>query len=88
MFKYTIVDIMSDYKNKLGDLANQLKKEKSKSPIQEVKLVKQAKEETQFNLWIPTHMYKSIKRLAFEREESIKDTVIAAIDNYLSNNKV
>ncbi len=79
---------MSDYKDKLGDLANQLKKEKPKSPIQEVKLVKQAKEETQLHLWIPTHMYKSIKRFALEREESIKDTVIAAIDNYLSNNKI
>ena len=31
---------MSDYKSKLGDLANKLKTEPSKMPIQEVNLVK------------------------------------------------
>lgn len=77
---------MSDYKDKLGDLANQLKKEKPKSPIQEVKPIKKLEEETQFSLWLPTHMYKSIKRLAFERDVSIKEIVVTAIDTYLYNN--
>jgi hypothetical protein len=48
---------MTDYKDKLGGLADKLKKETPKTPIQEVHPVKQnvtAKEdEAQLNVWIP-----------------------------------
>ncbi|MFD2148727.1 hypothetical protein [Mucilaginibacter antarcticus] len=53
---------MTDYKNKLGNLADRLKNEEPKTPIQEVNPVKNnisgKEEEGQLNVWIPKTLLK------------------------------
>jgi len=48
---------MTDYKDKLGGLADKLKKETPKTPIQEVHPIRQSaavkEDEAQLNVWIP-----------------------------------
>lgn len=61
---------MSDYKNKLGDLADRLKKEVPKTPIQEVSPVKgkavEKEPEGQLNVWIPKKLLKKMKSFGVE----------------------
>ncbi|WP_188417465.1 hypothetical protein, partial [Pedobacter mendelii] len=79
---------MSDYKNKLGNLANRLKKEEPKTPIQEVNPVKSKREEKepegQLNVWIPKKLLKRMKSFGVEKELTQKDIAIIALDKYLS----
>lgn len=79
---------MDDYKNKLGSLADKLKKTPPKTPIQEVQPVKVEtvlKEvEAQFNNWIPKSLLKKIKAYGVENEQSLKDINIAALELFLS----
>jgi len=79
---------MDDYKNKLGSLADKLKKAPPKTPIQEVlpvkaeTIVKEA--EAQFNNWIPKTHLKKINAYSDENEESRKDINIAALELFLT----
>ena len=79
---------MDNYKNKLGDLADKLKKERPKTPIQEVQPVKAEAAvkvvEIQFNNWIPKSLLKRIKAYGVEYDISLKDINIGALELYLS----
>jgi NRPS condensation-like uncharacterized protein len=77
---------MEDYKKKLGGLADKLKKEPPKTPIQEVQPVKQAtpkEPEVQFNNRIPKALLKRVKAYGLEHEVSLQDINIQALELYL-----
>jgi len=77
---------MEDYKKKLGGLADKLKQERPKTPIQEVLPVKPttAKEpEVQFNNRIPKALLKRVKAYGLEHELSLQDINIQALELYL-----
>lgn len=80
---------MENYKNKLGSLADKLKQERPKTPIQEVQPVKieaAAKvAEVQFNNWIPKALLKRVKAHGVEYDLSLKDINIQALELYLSH---
>jgi hypothetical protein len=80
---------MEDYKKKLGGLADKLKKEQPKTPIQEVLPVKAApipnEPEVQFNNRIPKGLLKRLKTFGLEFDESLKDINIQALELYLSH---
>lgn len=82
---------MSEYNEKLSSFASRLKNEPSKEIIQEVKPKKVSKQieynETQLNIWIPKQLLKKLKRFSLENEQTIKDSVIQAISNYLETQK-
>jgi hypothetical protein len=79
---------MTDYKNKLGNLADRLKNEEPKTPIQEVNPVKnnvsEKEAEGQLNVWIPKTLLKKMKNYGVEHELSQKDIAILALEKYLS----
>ena len=79
---------MTDYKDKLGGLADKLKKETPKTPIQEVHPVRQnvtAKEdEAQLNVWIPKGLLKRMKSYGVEYDQSLKDISIDALKFFLN----
>jgi len=80
---------MEDYQNKLGDLANKLKTERPKTPIQEVQPVKitvPAEPEVQFNNRIPKALLKRLKTFGLEHDESLKSINIQALELYLKTN--
>jgi hypothetical protein len=78
---------MENYKNKLGSLADKLKKERPETPIQEVLPVKIAavskEAEVQFNNWIPRSLLRKLKAFALESDQSLKDVNIQALELYL-----
>jgi hypothetical protein len=78
---------MTDYKDKLGGLADKLKKETPKTPIQEVHPVRQnviAKEdEAQLNVWIPKGLLKRMKSFGVEYDQSLKNINIEALKFFL-----
>lgn len=79
---------MEDYKNKLGNLADKLKKESPKTPIQEVQPVKAASPkdpEVQFNNRIPKGLLKRLKAVGLDNDISLKDITIDALELYLSH---
>lgn len=74
---------MTDYKSKLGSLADKLKSDPLKTPIQEVAPVKQkstTKEEGQLNVWIPKALLKQMKTYGIEHDLSLKDITIQALE--------
>ena len=79
---------MNDYKNKLGNLADRLKNEEIKTPIQEVGPVKnlsnKKQPEGQLNVWIPKTLLKKVKTYGLETELSQKDIAILALEKFLS----
>ncbi|MVN23488.1 hypothetical protein [Mucilaginibacter arboris] len=79
---------MADYKDKLGGLADRLKKEEPKTPIQEVNPVKSKiadkEPEGQLNVWIPKKLLKKMKTYGVEQEKSQKDIAILALEKFLS----
>ncbi|OCX54361.1 hypothetical protein BEL04_08880 [Mucilaginibacter sp. PPCGB 2223] len=80
---------MEEYQNKLGNLAQKLKKERPKTPIQEVQPVKQQAlkdPEVQFNNWIPKGLLKRLKTFGLEHEQSLKDLNIQALELFLKSN--
>ncbi|MBS1519832.1 MAG: hypothetical protein JST50_02455 [Bacteroidetes bacterium] len=80
---------MDNYKNKLGSLADKLKQERPKTPIQEVQPVKVEAvvkvAEVQFNNWIPKTLLKRVKAHGVEHDLSLKDINIQALELYLSH---
>lgn len=78
---------MTDYKNKLGSLADRLKNEEPKTPIQEVNPVKsksgEKEPEGQLNVWIPKKLLKKMKNFGVEQELTQKDITILALEKYL-----
>lgn len=81
---------MEDYKKKLGGLADKLKKDPPKTPIQEVhpvKSVEEAKEaEAQLNVWIPKSLLKKMKGYGLDHDLSLKDINILALQSFLDLN--
>ncbi|MEO8947083.1 MAG: hypothetical protein ABI308_01645 [Mucilaginibacter sp.] len=79
---------MDKYKDKLGGLANKLKQERPKTPMQEVQPVKVETvvkgAEIQFNNWIPKTLLKRIKAFGLEYDRSLKDINIEALELYLN----
>lgn len=79
---------MTDYKNKLGGLANRLKEEHPKTPIQEVAPVKSRSAdklpEGQLNVWIPKTLLKAMKSYGVEKELTQKDITILALQQLLN----
>lgn len=78
---------MTDYKDKLGGLADKLKKETPKTPIQEVHPIRQStvvkEDEAQLNVWIPKSLLKRMKSYGVEYELSLKDISIDALKFFL-----
>ncbi|NCD67852.1 hypothetical protein [Mucilaginibacter agri] len=78
---------MTDIKDKLGGLADKLKKETPKTPIQEVQPVRQTaavkEEEAQLNVWIPKALLKRVKTYGVEYDASLKDISIDALKFFL-----
>jgi hypothetical protein len=78
---------MEDYKNKLGNLADKLKKEPPQTPIQEVHPVKidqvNKEEEAQLNTWIPKGLLKRMKSYGIDEDLSLKDINILALKYFL-----
>jgi hypothetical protein len=78
---------MTDYKDKLGGLADKLKNDKPKTPIQEVHPIKQNAEikedEAQLNVWIPKALLKRMKSYGVEYDVSLKDINIDALKLFL-----
>lgn len=78
---------MTDYKDKLGGLADKLKKDKPKTPIQEVHPIRQSgalkEEEAQLNVWIPRALLKRVKSYGVEYDTSLKDISIDALKLFL-----
>ena len=78
---------MEDYKNKLGNLADKLKKEPPHTPIQEVHPVKMdqvdKEEEAQLNTWIPKGLLKRMKSYGIDEDLSLKDINILALKYFL-----
>ena len=78
---------MTDYKNKLGGLADKLKMETPKTPIQEVHPIRQStalkEDEAQLNVWIPKALLKRMKSYGVEYDTSLKDISIDALKFFL-----
>ncbi|HEY4195341.1 MAG TPA: hypothetical protein VGM63_07385 [Mucilaginibacter sp.] len=79
---------MDNYKDKLGGLADKLKQERPKTPIQEVQPIQPEAlikvKEVQFNNWIPKPLLKQVKAYGLEHELSLKDINIQALQLYLN----
>ena len=82
---------MTNYQDKLGGLANKLKTTTSQPPIQKVQPVKppapDKSTEVQFNNWIPRALLKRLKTFCIEREQSLKELNIQALELYLKTNE-
>ncbi|WP_428329660.1 hypothetical protein [Mucilaginibacter sp.] len=78
---------MTDYKDKLGGLADKLKKDTPKTPIQEVHPIRQSatvkEDEAQLNVWIPKTLLKRMKSYGIEYDASLKDISIDALKFFL-----
>lgn len=78
---------MEEYKSKLGSLANKLKTDAPKIPIQEVHPVKpleeDKEEEAQLNTWIPRGLLKRVKSYGVDQDLSLKDINILALTFFL-----
>ena len=78
---------MTDYKDKLGGLADKLKKDTPKTPVQEVHPVRQnatlKEAEAQLNVWIPKTLLKRMKSFGLENDTSLKDISIDALKFFL-----
>ncbi|MDB5061969.1 MAG: hypothetical protein JWP67_1812 [Mucilaginibacter sp.] len=78
---------MEEYKNKLGSLANKLKTDTPKIPIQEVHPVKpledDKEEEAQLNTWVPKGLLKRVKSYGIDKDLSLKDINILALKFFL-----
>lgn len=78
---------MKDYKDKLGGLADKLKKDTPKTPIQEVHPIRQSaavkEDEAQLNVWIPKTLLKRMKSYGIEYDASLKDISIDALKFFL-----
>jgi hypothetical protein len=78
---------MTDYKDKLGGLADKLKKDAPKTPIQEVHPIRQSaavkEDEAQLNVWIPKALLKRMKSYGIEYDASLKDISIDALKFFL-----
>ncbi|WP_187264667.1 hypothetical protein [Pontibacter beigongshangensis] len=74
-------------KDKLVGMANKLKLDKPKTPIQEVSPIRTkeaAKEETaQLNVWIPKELVKKMKIYGLENDLSLKEITTKALNDYL-----
>lgn len=79
-----------DYTDKLAGFSQRLKAGELTKPLQEVKPLEPVKEkvpETQLNLWIPKELKKQLQKHAADRETSLKEVIIIALEKYLQETK-
>ncbi|MHB8207624.1 hypothetical protein [Mucilaginibacter sp.] len=77
---------MEDYKNKLGSLADKLKKDAPGTPIQQIQPIKVEmlkEQEVQFNNWIPKTLLKKIKAYGVEHDMTLKEINIRALKEFI-----
>ncbi|MFD2872049.1 hypothetical protein ACFS5N_06195 [Mucilaginibacter ximonensis] len=78
---------MTNYKDKLGGLADKLKTAPVQPPIQKVQPIKAPASEratdVQFNTEIPKSLRKQLKAHSNEHDLSLKDITITALKLYL-----
>jgi len=77
----------TDYNEKRSSFAERLKSTPAPATIQQVQPVAPEPtkiEEVQINAWIPKTLMKRLKTHAVEHEQSLKDIVTAALEQYLS----
>lgn len=84
----------TDYANKLKGFADRVKTEPVQLPVQRVTPVEAAEpstarpsaarsEEQQLNVWIPKDLMKRLKVKGAETDQSLKDMVIEALNQFL-----
>lgn len=82
---------MTDYKGKLGTLADKLKNQGPPTPMQEVHPVKvrpdPEEQEARFNNWIPKSLKKELKQYSADTDLSLKEINIQALKDYLKKNR-
>ncbi len=74
-------------KQNINDLISRAKANNQTKTIQKVIPVKENKrEEIQFSFYIDKVLLKKLKQRALNNDESIKNTITTAIENYLKTN--
>lgn len=76
----------TDYTSKLQGFADRVKSEPVQLPMQKVtpvQTVASPKEEQQLNVWIPKDLMKRLKVKGVETDQSLKEMVIDALNQYL-----
>lgn len=78
----------SEYQDNRKRLAEMIKTEPTKTPIQQVTpvIVKEEKTESHVNFWIPSDLMEQLKLRAVKSKKSIKQIGIEAFESYLSKN--
>ncbi len=74
------------YTNKLQGFADRVKTEPVQMPVQKVTPIEAAtepKEEQQLNVWIPKDLMKRLKVKGAETDQSLKDMVIEALNQFV-----
>lgn len=79
------------YADRLQGFADRVKTEPVQLPVQKVTPVEpsdqpsatQAKEEQQLNVWIPKDLMKRLKVKGAETDQSLKDMVIEALNQFI-----
>lgn len=75
----------SEYQDNRKKLAEMIRSEPTKTPIQQVKPVisKEDKSESHINFWIPSDLMEQLKLRAVKNKKSIKQIGIEAFEEYL-----
>lgn len=76
-----------DYNEKRSSFAERLKTSPTPATIQQVQPIAPEPvkvEEVQINAWIPKALMKRVKTHAVEHEQSLKDIVTTALEQYLA----
>lgn len=78
----------NEYQDNRKKLAEMIKTEPNKTPIQQVSPVtlKENKSESHINFWIPSDLMEELKLRAVKSKKSIKQIGIEAFEAYLTKN--
>lgn len=74
------------FEDKLQGFANRVKTEPVQLPLQKVTPVQpidEPKEEQQLNVWIPKDLMKRLKVKGIETDQSLKEMVIKALNQFI-----
>jgi len=75
----------TEYADKLQGFADRVKTEPVQLPVQKVMPVQptETKEEQQLNVWIPKDLMKRLKVKGAETDQSLKEMVIEALNQFV-----
>lgn len=78
----------SEYQDNRKKLAEMIRSEPTKTPIQQVRpvIAKEDKSESHINFWIPSELMDQLKLQAIKSKKSIKQIGIEAFQAYLIKN--